>query len=137
MIQTAAKDKLTIPSDLDLAHQVLSRIAAHAEALGHSAGSCFALKLALTEALTNAICHGNRGERDKFVEVEFHVDEQLALITIEDEGPGFDPASLPDPTLPENLEKSHGRGVMLMRAYMSEVRFHGRGNRVTLIKHAR
>jgi anti-sigma regulatory factor (Ser/Thr protein kinase) len=57
-----------------------------------------------------------------------------ATFVIQDEGPGFDPASLPDPTDPENLDKVSGRGLLLMRTFMDEVSYNDRGNQVTMIK---
>ncbi len=94
----------------------------------------FAVKLALEEALTNAIKHGNRFAPGKQVTVDFYVGPDEIRVTICDEGRGFSPDRVPDPTLDENLEKPHGRGIMLMRAYMSEVRFSDDGKCVTMIK---
>jgi serine/threonine-protein kinase RsbW len=94
----------------------------------------FAIKLALEEALVNAVKHGNKLDPAKVVKVQYHVTEQRADITIEDQGPGFNPAGLPNPTDDENLEKCSGRGILLMRAYMSSVVFNPSGNKVTLTK---
>lgn len=94
----------------------------------------FAIKLALEEALANAIKHGNASDPAKRIVFEFEVDPERVRFSVEDEGGGFDPADVPDPTLDENLEKPSGRGVMLMRAYMNEVDFNDAGNRVTLVK---
>lgn len=94
----------------------------------------FALKLALEEALVNACKHGNKMDTDKHVKVQYRVTPQRADIAVEDEGQGFNPAELPDPTAPENLESCSGRGILLMRAYMSNVVFNPQGNRVTLTK---
>jgi serine/threonine-protein kinase RsbW len=57
------------------------------------------------------------------------------LVEVEDEGPGFDPGQVPDPTAPENWDKPSGRGLLLMRHFTTWMRYHGRGNRVTLCKH--
>lgn len=94
----------------------------------------FAVHLALAEALVNAVKHGNQNDPDKTVNVEFTIDQDNMVIQIEDQGTGFVPEDLPDPTAPENVGEPNGRGVMLMRAYMTEVHFNDRGNRVTLIK---
>ena len=94
----------------------------------------FAIKLALEEALVNACKHGNSMDPCKHVKVQFRVTDQRADITIEDEGKGFCCSELPDPTAEENLEKTHGRGILLMRAYMSSVVFNPSGNKVTLTK---
>jgi anti-sigma regulatory factor (Ser/Thr protein kinase) len=78
-----------------------------------------------------------RGEapyRDRRVRVSARVGPDRATFVIADQGAGFDVAKLPDPTDPENLLLAHGRGVLLMRTFMDEVRFNDAGNRVTLVK---
>jgi anti-sigma regulatory factor (Ser/Thr protein kinase) len=115
--------------------------------------------VALTEALVNAIQHGNleldsrlRREdeaaydrmaefrrrrppyRDRRLHVRARFSRREAVYAIRDEGPGFDPSTLPDPTDPAHLEKTTGRGLLLIRAYMDEVAFNGAGNQLILIK---
>ncbi|MFN3168914.1 MAG: ATP-binding protein [Phycisphaeraceae bacterium] len=94
----------------------------------------FAVRLALDEALVNAVKHGNQNDPDKFVQIDFDIDDERLVIEVEDQGGGFAPTDLPDPTAPENLSRPNGRGVMLMRAYMTDVAFNDRGNRVILTK---
>jgi serine/threonine-protein kinase RsbW len=94
----------------------------------------FGIRLALEEALVNAIKHGNQLDRTKKVRIAYHVDSETFFISIRDEGPGFNPEDIPDPTLEENLERSCGRGLMLMRHYMTEVRFVDKGNEVVMWK---
>ena len=129
-----ATHKLEFPSRLDRVPAVQQAIIDAAEAAGFDEQSVFAIRLALDEALTNAVRHGNGSDPTKQVTVEFAAEPRQLTVTIEDQGPGFAPDDLPDPTAEENLCRPHGRGVMLMRAYMSDVQFHGRGNRVTLTK---
>lgn len=95
--------------------------------------SMFALRLALEEAVINAFKHGHRSIPDKPVELRWTIDDAFAEITIEDQGPGFDPCAVPDPTSQDRLELPTGRGIMLMNAYMSRVEYNERGNRVTMI----
>jgi serine/threonine-protein kinase RsbW len=109
--------------------RILSAAARH----GFPAASAFALRLALEEALTNAFKHGHMGIPDEPVDLEWSIDPRRAEIVVEDHGPGFRPESVPDPTLDENLERPTGRGIMLMRAYMTDVRFSPSGNRVTMV----
>jgi DNA-binding response OmpR family regulator len=117
------------------------------------------IALALDEAMTNGIIHGNLevsskhregdgdafylkirehqrlptySERTLFVEAAFEIGE--ARFTIRDEGPGFDPSQVADPTRRSNLDKPYGRGLFLIRAFMDEVLFNGRGNEITLVK---
>lgn len=76
------------------------------------------LLLAVTEATTNAIIHGNKNNKLKMVRIFVFVDGENMTIKIKDEGKGFDPSIVPDPTDPENLLKDSGRGLYLMRVYM-------------------
>lgn len=92
-------------------------------------------RVGLTEALSNAIFYGNCEDPDKRVRVEVCLEEQAITVTVTDEGSGFDPDDVPDPTAPSNLEKPGGRGIFLMRQLLDEVRFNERGNCVTLVLH--
>lgn len=80
-----------------------------------------ALLLAVTEATTNAIIHANKCDVTKLVTVDVKVDKTKVTIKITDEGEGFNPADIPDPTQPENLLKDSGRGIYLMRVYVDEL----------------
>ncbi|MEM6394019.1 MAG: ATP-binding protein [Planctomycetota bacterium] len=121
-----------IPSTSPEANAVLKLIMDDVEAADYPKDAAFAIRLALDEALANAVRHGNAGDASKTVTIDWSVTPQLTTISIEDQGPGFIPGDLPDPTLDENLTRPCGRGVMLMRAYMDEVTFNKTGNRVTL-----
>jgi serine/threonine-protein kinase RsbW len=94
----------------------------------------FSIKLALEEALINAIKHGNQMDRTKKVRVSYQLQHDRFDVFIADEGTGFDPTDVPDPTAIENLERPCGRGLMLMRHYMTEVDFGPRGNTVKMSK---
>lgn len=124
---------------VDLVHEreaigeLIERVLDEAEQLGYGNSAIFAVRLAIEEAITNAFEHGHEGLSDDLtIRVEYRVTGHSIEIAIEDQGPGFVPEQLPDPTLLENLSKPSGRGVMLMKAYMSEVAFNGKGNRVKL-----
>ncbi len=94
----------------------------------------FSIRLALEEALVNAIKHGNQLDRAKKVHVAYRFLADRFEVHITDEGPGFDPSDVPDPTAVENLERPCGRGLMLMRHYMNEVAYSKRGNTVSMTK---
>ena len=94
----------------------------------------FSVKLAVEEALVNAIKHGNRMDRDKKIHISYRITPDRLEVNIADEGPGFDPDDVPDCMAAENLERPCGRGLLLIRHYMNEVIFHPPGNRVTMIK---
>jgi serine/threonine-protein kinase RsbW len=81
------------------------------------------LLLSITEAVTNAIKHANKYDVNKKVQIDVLLEGNLLTLKIKDEGTGFDPEAIPDPTEPENLLKDSGRGLFLMRFYMKELRF--------------
>lgn len=81
------------------------------------------LLLSITEAVTNAIKHANKYDVNKKVFIDVFVDNDILTLKIKDEGKGFDPEAIPDPTEPENLLKDSGRGLFLMRFYMKELHF--------------
>jgi serine/threonine-protein kinase RsbW len=91
----------------------------------------FAIQLAVEEELTNAIKHGNAMDRSKRVQVAVALGKKECRIRIRDEGEGFDPAKVSDPAAPDGPS---GRGLWLMRHYMHEVRYNGKGNVVTLVR---
>lgn len=123
-----------ISSDAASGREVLEDILVQIEARSWPERDVFAIHLATEEALVNAIEHGNRCDAGKRVEIVCRLAEDLVRIEITDEGPGFRPERLPDPTDPDLVEASGGRGVMLMRAFMSRVEFQQRGNRVVMEK---
>ena len=125
---------VTIPSDTSAGQAVQERIVARLEEIEYSSRDVFGVRLALEEALVNAIKHGNRMDPDKTVRVECAISTEFVRVVIEDQGPGFDPGDVPDPTMEENLERPCGRGIMLMRAFMSTVEYQGRGNVLVLEK---
>ncbi len=90
-------------------------------------------RVGLTEALSNAMLYGNASDPEKRVRVEVTVRVEEIAVRITDQGVGFDPTTIPDPTLPDNISKSGGRGIFLMRSLMDEVKFNDRGNSVTLV----
>jgi serine/threonine-protein kinase RsbW len=103
-------------------------------AAGYTSEDLFALRLALEEAVSNAIVHGNRRDPTKRVTVSYRVSPNHVVATVQDEGQGFDPLGIPDPRLSENLDNTSGRGILLMRHYTNWVRFNRTGNCVTLCR---
>ena len=94
------------------------------------------VSMAVREGMINAILHGNAYDAGKRVNLSFEQNDQEMIVTISDEGSGFIPGEVPDPLAPENLLKTSGRGIFLMRAFMDEVRFRklNPGTEITLIK---
>ena len=123
-----------IPSDTAAARELLNQLLLKLEEFGWDEQETFGIHLALEEALVNAIKHGNRLDPNKEVEVDVRISSTRFKISIADEGDGFIPEDVPDPTAQENLESPSGRGIMLMRSFMSTVSFNDVGNRVDLSK---
>jgi serine/threonine-protein kinase RsbW len=131
---TPEQFEVTIPSDTAAGQAVQERIVNRLEELDFPPRDVFGMRLALEEALVNAIKHGNGMDPAKSVRVSCLINDGMVHVEIEDEGPGFDVSDVPDPTAEENLERPCGRGIMLMRAFMSKVEYNSKGNRLTLEK---
>ncbi len=125
---------VVIASDLVAAREVEEQILKETERMGYTKECGFAIRLALEEAIVNAHRHGNRGDSSKTLTISYNVSDERMIVRIRDEGPGFDPEGVPDPTEPERIALPNGRGIMLMKAYLDELRFNRCGNEVTLIK---
>jgi serine/threonine-protein kinase RsbW len=105
------------------------------DSLGYADDGIRKMKIILTELLANAIYHGNKGDHLKKVIVGHTIDKKNVIISVMDEGDGFDPSKVPDPTLPENLVKDCGRGIYIVRNYADKIEFNKKGNRVTITKY--
>ena len=117
------KYHLEIESDPNNLITVEEFINYFAKDLGLDDDKLSALLLAVTEATTNAIIHANKSDRAKLVQITAEVIEGQLYVIIKDQGPGFQPEEVPDPTDPENLLKDSGRGLYLMRVYMDDLRY--------------
>jgi len=133
-VQPAVAANVTISSDPAEARRIQDEIERHLQARHVSEHDIFSIKLALEEALVNAIKHGNQMDRTKKVYISYQIFADRFDVQITDDGNGFDPNEVPDPTAFENLERPCGRGLMLMRHYMTEVVFNQRGNGVLMSK---
>lgn len=119
---------------VDNAEQTASRIAADA---GFEENEVMQISMAVREAAINAVLHGNEYDPAKKVTLNFEKTARDLVITIQDQGHGMDPESIPNPLAPENLLKSSGRGIFLMRSFMDEVQIHPSqaGTEIKLVKH--
>ena len=126
--------EVVIASDTAEARRVQEEIEQLLKRHQYGERDIFGIRLALEEALINAIKHGNQMDRARKVHIAYRLEPGHFEVHVTDEGSGFDPCDVPDPCAPENLERPCGRGLMLMRHYMSEVRYNDRGNAVVMSK---
>ena len=132
----ACSERFVILSDPKEIQAVEASILRAMDRRGYGERDRFGVKLALEEAVMNAIRHGNRMDRNKKVSIDFSITDRKITLVVEDEGPGFEPSMVADPTRGDNLERPCGRGIVLMKAYMDEVEYVKPGNRVVLTKNA-
>lgn len=125
---------LEIPSELGAIERAVEYVTRRCESCGDDPRRLrFNFRVALTEALSNAMLYGNHRDRSKRVRVEVYVRNCSVVARVTDEGEGFDPGRIPDPTSKDNLEKAGGRGLFLMHTLLDEVHYNDRGNSVTLV----
>jgi serine/threonine-protein kinase RsbW len=90
------------------------------------------IMISVTECISNAIIHGNQNNKEKLVHLELAMEDNILCFTIEDEGTGFDLTELKDPTAPENIEKTGGRGIFLIKHLSDDVKFEENGKKTIL-----
>ncbi|MBN2325577.1 MAG: ATP-binding protein [Candidatus Omnitrophica bacterium] len=129
----AIKIDLRIKSKIENIYPAEREILNQASELGYDGDACFCLRLAMDEALVNAIIHGNRNDQQKNVRVIALCDDEKIAITVQDEGDGFDQALLVDPTKEPFLYKTSGRGVYLIQQFTHEIHFNDSGNSITFV----
>ena len=118
---TEQTTRLVLPSHIEAVADAAAAAADFARNCGVAEEAAFGIDMAVREAITNAIVHGNKEDDAKQVEVAFTCVPNAVEIEITDQGEGFDPERIPDPTAAENLMKTSGRGNFLMRSFMDEV----------------
>ena len=125
---------MELPSDPRVIEAAVTYLADRCRAFDFS-GSRLSLNfcVGVTEALANAVVYGNDADPEKTVRVEVSLDDTRVTLRVEDQGLGFDPDDVPDPTLPANLEEAGGRGLFLIRNLMDEVEYNDRGNSVRMV----
>lgn len=128
--------ELVIPSSLDqieIVEKVAEKIA---DKMNFTEEEKDSLAIAVTEAVNNAILHGNKQDKNKKVTVTFQLEEKRLVVRIKDEGPGFNPEQVSDPLAPENLLKESGRGIFILSSLMDEIKyeFDENGTEIILVK---
>ncbi len=126
--------EFVIASDLNEARNLQEMIERQLRQCHYEDKEVFGIRLALEEAIVNAIKHGNGLDHRKKVQVRYRILPDRFDVSVTDEGPGYNPNAIPDPLADENLESPSGRGIFLMRHYMTEVTVHPPGNRLTMCK---
>jgi serine/threonine-protein kinase RsbW len=124
-----------MPSEIKAISPLVDRLMRLIKGACCVAGEESAVELALAEALDNAVVHGNRMDRQKLVHVLCRCEPGNGIfVVVKDQGQGFDPSTVPDPTVAENIGAGHGRGIWLMRSAMDEVSFERGGTEVRMRK---
>jgi serine/threonine-protein kinase RsbW len=123
-----------IPSETGVGRQVMEEVLDQLLSHNWMEHDVFSIRLAMEEALVNAITHGNRRDSSKQIHICCSVASEAIRIEITDEGEGFNPVAVPNPTDPDRRAYPGGRGVMLMKHFMSRVEFNDTGNTVVMEK---
>jgi serine/threonine-protein kinase RsbW len=118
---TVETTELTLPSRIEAVDEAAVAISGLLGRSGIAEDVAFGVDMALREAVTNAVLHGNHKDEAKLVRITAKVSPEGFEISIHDEGTGFNPAEVPDPTAAENILKSSGRGIFFMRNFMDDV----------------
>ncbi len=125
--------ELSIKSEIDNLRKVEKIIDEISGKAGINKTNYGKILVSTMEAVSNAVAHGNKYDKEKEVKITIDYKGEKLMVSIEDEGNGFNYNNIPDPTAPENIEKLTGRGIFLMRKLADDVMFNNSGNKVTLI----
>jgi len=129
------EESITIPGEISRVREISSMLLKKLKAHKVSEDALFDIRLCVEETVRNAIQHGNPSDKKASVKINYRIEPGLFTIEVEDAGAGFDHNNVPDPTHDENLMKTSGRGVYLVRRLMDKVEYNKKGNKVKLIKY--
>ncbi|HEY3580517.1 MAG TPA: ATP-binding protein [Pyrinomonadaceae bacterium] len=118
---TVETTELSLPSRIETVAAAAAAVAEFIGRFGVSDDAAFGIDMAVREAVTNAVLHGNRQDENKTVDIVLKSSPDAVEISVHDQGPGFNPEDVPDPTANENILKTSGRGIFFMRTFMDEV----------------
>jgi serine/threonine-protein kinase RsbW len=121
IIVTVKTTELSLPSRIETVAEAAAAVADFVTRSGVSEDAAFGIDMAVREAVTNAVVHGNGQDEDKLVGIILKSSPEAVEISVHDQGPGFNPNEVPDPTEEENILKTSGRGIFFMRSFMDEV----------------
>src|SRR5436853_1814693 len=134
---TEQTTRLVLPSHIEAVADAAAAATDFVQSCGLGEETAFGVEMAVREAVTNAVVHGNQEDEAKTIEVIFNCLEHELEIDVKDQGKGFDPTSVPNPTDAENILKTSGRGIFLMRSFVDDVQWSPRpegGMTVHLVK---
>jgi serine/threonine-protein kinase RsbW len=131
---TEQTTRLVLPSHIEAVGDAAAAVTDFVKKCGVTEEAAFGVEMAVREAVTNAMVHGNQEDEAKSVEVTFNCRENELEVEVADQGSGFDPASVPNPTDPANLMKTSGRGIFLMRTFMDEIEWRARPDGGTTVR---
>ena len=134
---TAETTELSLPSRIDTVATAAAAVAEFLSRSGITEDAAFGIDMAVREAVTNAVIHGNQKDKNKTVDVTLKSSPDAVEISVHDQGAGFNPEDVPDPTAEENILKASGRGIFFMRSFMDEVNWlirPGGGTTVRMLK---
>lgn len=134
---TEQTTRLVLPSHIEAVGDAATAVTDFVQSCGVGEEAAFGIDMAVREAVTNAMVHGNQEDETKSVEVIFNCLGNALEIEVRDQGEGFDPTVVPDPTDPVNILKPSGRGIFLMRSFMDEIEWFARpegGTTVRMVK---
>ena len=118
---TVETTELSLPSRIETVATAAAAVAQFISLCGMSDDAAFGIDMAIREAVTNAVLHGNRQDENKSVDIVLKSSPDAVEISVHDQGSGFNPEDVPDPTANENILKTSGRGIFFMRTFMDEV----------------
>ncbi|MGA2916474.1 MAG: ATP-binding protein [Sedimentisphaerales bacterium] len=128
------REKIVSRGVISELRSICAKILCLTQELDYSDDDLFAIHLAMEEAVVNAVKHGNKRDPSRNVIIEYDLNPEKADICVTDQGRGFNPSSLADPRVGENIYKTNGRGVLLIRSYMDSVEYNNTGNSVRMVK---
>jgi len=134
---TVETTELSLPSQIETVAAAAAAVAEFISRSGISDDAAFGIDMAVREAVTNAVLHGNREDENKTIDVTLKSSPDAVEISVHDQGEGFNPDEVPDPTAAENILKASGRGIFFMRSFMDEVSWlirPGGGTTVRMLK---
>lgn len=122
-VVTVETTELRLPSRIEAIEEAASVVAGLVSRSGFSEGAAFGMDMAVREGIANAVIHGNKLDESKFVEINVKSSPGSLEISVHDQGQGFNPEIISDPTKEENILKTSGRGIFFMRNFMDEVQW--------------